>query len=87
MAKQQPITAKGVVLEALGDARFKVQLENDYTLICHLAGKLRMNQINIMVGDEVTVELSPYDLSNGRIVTRLTKASGNMPAKPYHKRK
>jgi len=87
MAKQQAIKSRGIVTEALGDSRFRVALENGHTIMCHLAGKIRLNQINIIVNDEVEVELSPYDLTNGRIVTRLTKADSADIQKPYHKRK
>lgn len=70
MAKQPPITIEGEVLEALGSGIFKVQLENDHVIICHPSGKMRMHNINIMAGDKVTVEMSPYDLTKGRIVRR-----------------
>jgi len=58
------------VLEALPNAMFKVQLENKHVILCHLSGKMRMNFIRILPGDKVTVEMSPYDLSKGRIVYR-----------------
>lgn len=62
--------SKGVVTDALPNARFKVQLENGHTVMAHLSGKLRLNYIRIMPGDNVTIELSPYDLTKGRITWR-----------------
>jgi translation initiation factor IF-1 len=74
MPKQNAITVHGEVTEALGNGIFRVQLENGHLITCHPSGKMRMNMINIMPGDSVTVEMSPYDLSLGRIVRReLTK--------------
>ena len=64
------IEVKGTVLEALSNANFKVELDNGIQVICHLSGKMRMNKIRILTGDSVTVELSPYDLSKGRITYR-----------------
>ena len=70
MPKQPPISIEGKVLEALGGGIFKVQLEMGSEIICHPSGKMRMNNINILAGDAVTVEMSPYDLTKGRIVKR-----------------
>ena len=70
MAKQDLIKQDGVVLEALGNALFKVQLENGHLIKSHIAGKMRMNYIRILPGDKVAVEMSPYDLSKGRITYR-----------------
>jgi len=70
MAKQPAITLEGTVLEALGGGIFKVRLEMGQEIICHPSGKMRMNNINILAGDAVTVEMSPYDLTKGRIVKR-----------------
>lgn len=64
------IEVKGVVTDALPNARFKVKLENGHTIMAHLSGKLRLNYIRIMPGDNVTIELSPYDLTKGRITWR-----------------
>ena len=64
------IEVKGVVVDALPNAKFKVELENGHQIMAHLSGKLRMNYIRIMPGDKVTVELSPYDLTKGRITWR-----------------
>ena len=71
MAKQGLIEQKGEVTEALGNATFRVELENGHRLIGHISGKMRTNFIRIMPGDKVVVEMSPYDLSKGRISQRL----------------
>jgi translation initiation factor IF-1 len=70
MAKEEPIKVEGVVLETLPNAMFKVELENKHQVLAHISGKMRMHFIKILPGDRVTVELSPYDLSRGRIVYR-----------------
>ena len=70
MAKQTSITQDGTILEALSNARFRVELENGHTIMAHISGKMRMYYIKILPGDKVTVELSPYDLSRGRITYR-----------------
>ena len=70
MAKEEAIRVSAVVKEALPNAVFKVELENGHTVIAHVSGKMRMNFIRILPGDKVTVELSPYDLTKGRIVYR-----------------
>lgn len=70
MEKEKSIVANGKVLEALPDARFVVELENGHQIKANLSGKLRLNRINIMPGDQVIVELSIYDLSKGRITRR-----------------
>lgn len=64
------IELQGTVVESLPNAMFKVELENGYTILAHISGKIRMNFIKILPGDRVTVELSPYDLSRGRITYR-----------------
>ena len=71
MKKESNITMEGVVLEALSNANFRVELDNGITLICHLSGKMRMNYIKVIPGDRVRVEISPYDLTKGRISKRL----------------
>ena len=71
MPKQNGIEANGFVSEVLGNGLFRVTLENDHTIIAHPSGKMRMHNINIINGDEVIVEMSPYDLSKGRIVKRI----------------
>lgn len=70
MAKQQPIKQDGVVLEALPNAQFRLRLESGHEILGLLSGKMRMHFIRILPGDKVAVELSPYDLSKGRIVYR-----------------
>ena len=70
MAKQDVLELEGEILEALPNAIFKVELENGHEIQAHISGKLRMNSIRILEGDKVTVELSPYDLSQGRITWR-----------------
>lgn len=70
MAKQTSIEQDGTIKEALSNAMFKVELENGHQLIAHISGKMRMNYIKILPGDKVKLELSPYDLSKGRIVYR-----------------
>ncbi|UCE04073.1 MAG: translation initiation factor IF-1 [Candidatus Latescibacterota bacterium] len=70
MAKQEGVTVEGTVVEALPNAMFRVKLENDHTVLAHISGKMRMYFIKILPGDKVTVELSPYDLSRGRITYR-----------------
>lgn len=70
MAKSDSIEVEGIVVEALPNANFKVKLENGHIVLAHISGKLRMNFIRILPGDKVTLELSPYDLTRGRIVWR-----------------
>ena len=70
MAKQKHIEQDGVIVEALSNAMFRVELENGHVLIAHISGKMRKNYIRILTGDKVTVEMTPYDLSKGRIVFR-----------------
>ncbi|MCK9292181.1 MAG: translation initiation factor IF-1 [Bacteroidales bacterium] len=70
MAKQMPIEQDGTVIESLGNAMFRVELESGHTLIAHISGKMRMHYIRILPGDRVKLELSPYDLSKGRITFR-----------------
>lgn len=71
MSKEDVIEVEGTVLEALPNAMFKVQLENGHELLSHVSGKLRMNYIRIVPGDKVKLEMSPYDLSKGRITWRV----------------
>jgi translation initiation factor IF-1 len=70
MAKQGPIKIDGVVSETLPNATFKVKLDNNHEILAHISGKMRMHFIKILVGDKVSVELSPYDLTKGRITYR-----------------
>lgn len=70
MAKQNSIEQDGVILEALSNAMFRVELGNKHEVIAHISGKMRMNYIKILPGDRVKLEMSPYDLSKARIVYR-----------------
>ena len=70
MSKEDVIEVEGVVIEALPNAMFKVKLENDHIILAHVSGKMRMNFIRILPGDRVTMELTPCDLSRGRITYR-----------------
>ena len=70
MPKEDKIEVKGGVVDAMPNAVFRVRLENGFEVIAHISGKLRQNYIKILTGDNVTVELSPYDLTRGRITWR-----------------
>ena len=70
LPKEEGIQVEGTVIEALPNATFRVELENQHRLLAHISGKMRMHFIKILPGDKVTVELSPYDLTRGRIVYR-----------------
>ena len=70
MAKQRHIEQDGVIVEALSNAMFRVELENGHVLIAHISGKMRMHYIKLLPGDKVKLELSPYDLTKGRITFR-----------------
>ena len=70
MPKQSAIEQEGVIVETLPNAMFKVELENGHVIIAHISGKMRMNYIKILPGDRVKVEMSPYDLTKGRISFR-----------------
>jgi len=70
VAKEEAIEVEGTVLEPLPNAMFRVELENGHRVLAHISGKMRMHYIRILPGDKVTVELSPYDLSRGRITYR-----------------
>ena len=70
MAKEDVIEVQGLVMETLPNAMFRVQLENGHKILAHISGKMRMHFIRILPGDKVTVELSPYDLTRGRITYR-----------------
>ncbi|MGF7186122.1 translation initiation factor IF-1 [Desulfitispora alkaliphila] len=70
MSKQDVIEVEGTVIEPLPNAMFNVELENGHKVLAHVSGKIRMNFIRILPGDKVTVELSPYDLTRGRIIYR-----------------
>jgi len=70
MAKQEPIQVEGMVEETLPNTTFRAKLANEHTVLCHISGRMRMNNIKILPGDKVLIELSPYDLTKGRIVFR-----------------
>ncbi len=70
MAKEDLIEAEGTILESLPNAMFKVELDNGHRVLAHISGKIRMHFIRILPGDRVKLELSPYDLSRGRIIYR-----------------
>ena len=70
MAKQASIQLDGTVVESLGNAMFRVELENGHVIIAHISGKMRMHYIKILPGDKVQIEMSPYDLTKGRITYR-----------------
>ena len=70
MSKEDMIELEGVVVEAMPNAMFKVEIQGGHIILAHISGKLRMNFIRILPGDKVTVEMSPYDLSKGRITWR-----------------
>jgi translation initiation factor IF-1 len=70
MPKEEAIRVEGVVKESLPNAMFRVEIEGGHAILCHVSGKMRMHYIRILPGDKVTVEMSPYDLTKGRIVYR-----------------
>lgn len=70
MAKQASIKVDGIILEALPNATFRVELENGHEVLAHISGKMRLHYIRILPGDKVSLEMSPYDLSKGRIIYR-----------------
>ncbi len=70
MAKEEPIEVEGKVVETVPNALYRVELENGHRVLAHISGKMRMHFIKILPGDKVTVELSPYDLTRGRIIYR-----------------
>ena len=84
MAKEEPIEMQGVVMEVLPDSRFRVTLDNGHTLVAYSGGKMRKNHIRILAGDRVSLELSPYDLSKGRITFR--HIAGRTPMAPRRPR-
>ena len=70
MAKEEPITLEGTIVETLANTKFRVEIENGHQILAHISGKMRRHYIRIIPGDKVTVEVSPYDLTRGRIVYR-----------------
>jgi translation initiation factor IF-1 len=85
MAKEELLEMSGVVDEVLPDSRFRVTLNNGHNLVAYTGGKMRKHHIRILAGDKVTLELSPYDLSKGRITFR--HIEGRVPAAPQQRRK
>ena len=85
MAKEELLEMNGLVAEVLPDSRFRVDLDNGHQLIAYTSGKMRMNHIRILAGDKVTLELSPYDLSKGRITFRHIEQRG--PARTGQQRR
>ena len=71
MAKEEAVQVEGTVVESLPNAMFRVELENKHLVLAHVSGKMRMNFIRILPGDKVMLELSPYDLTRGRIIYRV----------------
>jgi len=85
MAKEELIEMNGVVMEVLPDSRFRVTLDNGHDLVAYTAGKMRKHHIRIIAGDKVSLEISPYDLSKGRICFR--HIEGRMPVGPQQRRR
>ncbi|GAA5175193.1 translation initiation factor IF-1 [Niveibacterium umoris] len=79
MSKEEPIVMNGQVTEVLPDARFRVTLDNGHELVAYTAGKMRKHRIRILTGDKVTLEMSAYDLSKGRITFRVIEDRGPAP--------
>jgi translation initiation factor IF-1 len=87
MAKEELIEMRGKVAEVLPDSRYRVVLDNGHELVAYSGGKMRKNHIRIIAGDDVTLELSPYDLNKGRIMFRHLPDRGPRPSAPsYHRR-
>ena len=73
LMKEDAIEAEGTIIETLPNATFRVELENGYRILAHISGKMRMHYIKILPGDKVTIKLSPYDLTRGRITYRFSR--------------
>lgn len=86
MAKQDAIEVEGLVTEVLPDQKFRVKLDNDHTVLAYAAGKMSKFRIRVLVGDLVTLELSPYDMTRGRITYRHKKAGGPVPSSRARRR-
>ncbi len=82
MAREEAIEFEGLVVELLPEGRFRVQLENEHTILAYTAGRMRKNRIRTLVGDRVTVEMTPYDLTKGRIIYRHKTDSAPRPTGP-----
>ncbi len=85
MAKEELLEMMGVVEDVLPDGRYRVQLENGHKMVAYTAGKMKKHHIRILLGDKVSLELSPYDLTKGRITFRHLEQRGGMPP-PRHRR-
>jgi len=77
MTKEEAIEMEGIVIETLPNTNFRVQLENGHIVIAHISGRMRKNYIRILMGDKVTVQLTPYDLTKGRIIFRNRETGGS----------
>jgi translation initiation factor IF-1 len=86
MAKEELIEMSGLVAEVLPDSRYRVNLDNGYQLIAYTSGKMRQNHIRILAGDKVSLELSPYDLTKGRITFRHLEQRGSAPTNNQRRR-
>ncbi|MEN3292856.1 MAG: translation initiation factor [Burkholderiales bacterium] len=86
MPKEELLEMDGRVAEVLPDSRFRVDLDNGHRLIAYTSGKMRKNHIRILAGDKVSLELSPYDLSKGRITFRHIEHRGSAPSRPQRRR-
>lgn len=86
MAKEELLEMQGVVLEVLPDSRYRVELENGHNLVAYSAGKMRKHHIRILAGDKVSLEMSPYDLSKGRITFRHLETRGPSAPAPQRRR-
>lgn len=86
MAKEELLEMQGVIDDVLPDTRFRVTLENGHQLVAYTSGKMKKNHIRILVGDKVTLELSPYDLSKGRITFRHLETRAGGPKPPPRRR-
>lgn len=87
MAKEELLEMQGMVEEVLPDSRFRVNLENGHQLIAYSSGRMRKNHIRILAGDKVSIELSPYDLSKGRITFRHLEKRGPTPDMQHQRRR
>jgi translation initiation factor IF-1 len=86
MAKEELLEMDGMVAEVLPDSRYRVDLENGHQLVAYTSGKMRKNHIRILAGDRVSLELSPYDLTKGRITFRHIEKRGPVPTGPRRRR-
>jgi translation initiation factor IF-1 len=87
MAREEQIEMEGTVTDALPNTMFRVRLDNEHTVLAHISGKMRKNYIRIIVGDKVTIEMTPYDLSKGRITFRHKEGGAPKPSADAEKTK